>query len=189
MNRIDSILSVLNAPTSAPAPAPTTKVASENLSPLDAAIESATSAITGSAKTASAAEASPVGDLLKLANEIREADQEGEIKLAHRMGSAFTDGMVERAELYRQQAVALDKTAGYNEEHAALEKFAAENPAQYAALVSQGFFSNDPQAKLAAEREAADFDAGFIEKTAEIHDLASNHFLAGYAALEQALQG
>ena len=188
MNRIDSILNLLSAPTSVPAQ--TTKTASAHTSPLDAAIENAIGNITGSTKVASAdaGAASPVADLMKLSNEVREADEDGEVKLARRMGSAFTDGMVERAELYRQHAAELDKTAGYRDERqAVLEKFASEHPAQYAALVREGYFS-ETREKSGAE-EAADFDAGFVEKAAEIHAQATSHFIAGYAALEQALQG
>lgn len=179
MNRIDKLLNELN---DAPAVAQTAKTASAQASPLDAAIENALGSLTGTPKTASAAApgTSPVNDLLKLAHEVREADTEGEVKLAHRMGAAFTDGMMERLDLYRAQAEELDKTAGYAAA-SDLEKFAAENPAQYAALVRAGYLDDVG----GSDKEA--FDAGFVEKAAEIHALTSAHFVEGYRALERAL--
>lgn len=181
MNRIDKLLHDLN---DAPAATPTAKTASAQGSALDAAIDTALGALTGTPKTASAAApgASPVNDLLKLAHEVREADTEGEIKLSHRMGAAFTDGMMERLELYRAQAEELDKTAGYAgyDNMSKLEKFAAENPAQYAALVQAGYLD-----EMGSDKEA--YDAGFVEKAAEIHALTAAHFVEGYRALERAL--
>lgn len=181
MSRIDSILNMLEAPSAAPV---TTKTASASGSPVDAAVDAVIAKLEGTTKTASAGGASPVSDLMKLAAEVREADVEGEIKLARRMGAAFTDGMVERAELYRGQSDEMNKTAAA-QEHDALEKFAAENPAQYAALVSEGFF----EAAGSTKQAAAEYDEGFIEKAAEIHDIASAHFIEGYNRLGEALQG
>lgn len=183
MNRIDSILKQLDAPTSAAAPI--TKTAAARGSALDNEIDNVIAKLEGGAKTASAQSgAAPVADLLKMANELRESDADSQVKLARRMGAAFTDGAVERSELYRKEAEALQKTAAA-EEREALEKFAAENPAQYAALVAQGFFDNGGSTKEAAE----DYDAGFIEKAAEIHAITQAHFIEGYSRIEDALRG
>lgn len=137
MSRIDKILLDLNeAPASAAA-----KTASANESALDAAINNALASVTGQPKTASAQPGtSPVSDLMKLAHEVREADSEAEVKLAHRMGAAWADGMMERLELYRQSADELDKTAGMRDlDPAAFDGGFVEKAAEIHAVTAAHF--------------------------------------------------
>lgn len=102
MNLIESVLSKLDTPK----PAPVEKTASESI---DSVIESALASL-GGEKTASdgAKEASPVATLMKVASEVAAADEDANIKLAHRMGAAFVDGQVERMRQYEKAAAEVE---------------------------------------------------------------------------------
>jgi hypothetical protein len=103
------------------APAATTKTASAQGSPsgsdpVTSAVDAALANMAGGNKTASAAAAdAPVAALLKVASEVAAADDESNVKLAHRMGAAFVDGMYERQAAYEGASAEAEKTAAAEE--------------------------------------------------------------------------
>jgi hypothetical protein len=177
MTTINRLLQELEDPTPV---APTTgavKTASAKSSGLDTAIDAALAQLTPE-KTAAVApsQGSPLGDLTKLAQETIARDAEGDIKLAHRMGSAFTDGMMERLDLYNQSS----KTASDSlnqEQVATMEKFASENPEQFNALVKEGYDQEMTQMQKTAE---AVYQENFEKTSQLIHTAAAEHFVEGW---------
>lgn len=182
MTTIDSLLKELQDPTPV---APTTgeiKTASVKTSGLDTAIDAALAQLAPE-KTASLAvpsQGSPLGDLTKLAQEAIAKDAEGDIKLAHRMGSAFSDGMMERLDLYKQaskQAKTEKKNELSQEKVASMEKFASENPDQFNALVKEGY--DQEMAKMQKTAEAI-YQENFEKTSQLIHASAAEHFVEGW---------
>jgi hypothetical protein len=101
------------------------KTASAALS-VDAAIEDALreAEATKTASDKGGVGGSPVEALMKVAAEAAAADEDANVKLAHRMGAAFVDGQVERMRQYEKAAEDLGGTEaekqaayeqGYNE--------------------------------------------------------------------------
>jgi len=180
-NSIDRLLSELN---DTPRATGEEKTAStKTASPVDAAIQAALDQIEG---TKTASEASPVADLMKTAQAMRDADLDGEVKHANLLGAAFIDGAMARAEVWREAASETDKLASIAPEALeVLEKFASEHPAEYRELANAGFFAGIEEVE---KRAAAEWEEGFRETAALIHKAAADHFREGFRATEEILK-
>jgi len=181
MTTIHSLLKELDAPAEVVSPTGETKTASVKSSGLDAAIDSAMAQLSPE-KTASAAppQGTPLGDLTKLAQETIARDAEGDIKLARRMGSAFSDSMMERLDLYKSASkkVKQEKKASLSQDKVAvMEKFASENPDQFNTLVKEGY--DQEMAKMQKTAEAV-YQENFEKTSQLIHTAAAEHFVEGW---------
>jgi len=180
-NGLDSLLAKIQGSDS-PAPSTTTKTASAN-GAIDEAISKTLRALDGSTKVAAAEGGAPVGDLLKLAQEVRAADLDAEVKHAHLCGTSFADGMVERLGLYQGYAEQQAKTAAEADaaRYDALNEFAKEYPAEFAMAAGQGYADAMHGATpTGQDKTAAEWDREFMERADAMHSLAMAHYFDGY---------
>jgi len=149
----------------------------------------------GIEKTASAA--TPEGDLLKLAEDLTNAEQEAIMKQAQVFGAAVCDGFMTRYAQYEgaaaqvapepvktasvrqpqspDQEIEMIKTAANDPE---FQKFASENPE----LVKEAFDLGYRQTMDGLVKQAeADFDQGYNDTMSEVHKVASYLYKLGEA--------
>ena len=181
-NSLDSLLFKLRVADAGTGPATDTqKTAAEGAggSAVNDAIARTIQALgQGSTKVASAEGGAPVGDLLKLANEVRAADMDAEAKHAHLLGTCYADGLVERLGLYQGLAEEQTKIASAEDEarYDALNKFANEYPAEFEKYAGQGY----ADVMAGQDKTAEEWDRAFLERTDETHQLAMAHYFDGY---------
>ena len=180
---LDSIIAQLNGMTEpektagvkTPAETKSTKVASAEAALLVTLknVEAATSA----QKTASA-DASPAGELAKMAAEVAAADQQALVKEAHIYGTAVADGFMSRLKQYESAAMTLpagEKTAGIDD--GAIEKIAE--------AAVQGYI--DEQARMEKVAQES-YETGFRDTAAHIEKVASECLEQGRRDTVQILQ-
>lgn len=178
---LDSLLAKITGD-AAPAASPTTTKTASETGAIDDAIARTLRTLDGQTKVASAEGGAPVGDLLKLAQEVRAADLDAEVKHAHLCGTSFADGVVERLGLYQGFADQQAKTAAAADEarYDALNKFAKEHPAEFAKAAGQGYADAMRGAPAGQDKTAAEWDRQFMADADAIHANATAHYLDGY---------
>jgi len=143
------------------------------------ALKEATAAPAPAEKRASAD--SPVGDLMKTASQIVNAEHEALVKEAHLYGSAVADGFLARV---AQHTDAVDqiaagqsvKTAAYAND-GSFEKFAAENPDLVKEAAELGYATTMGQMEKLAE---ASYTQGYNGAVEAIYKLANDSFVQGF---------
>lgn len=133
-------------------------------------------AIAPTPQSKTAAAASPVEDLLKIATDLSKAEHEAITKEAQLYGAALCDGFMARAAQYTE-AVATQpvKTAAISAE--TFEKFAAENPELVKEAAELGFTATMGQLEKLAE---AAYAKGWNVTVQQVHKAASDCFVAGF---------
>lgn len=188
--KIDKILSGLREnmttpKSAAPAAAAVTKTAAPNalVSAMHEAIASAPSV-----KTASVAQ--PVDDVMKIASDLANAENEAMVKQAQVMAAAFADTVVTRLDEWRKVASAMPvepyqgmKIASTGDHE--FDKFAAENPD----VIGQAHAAGYPINRAGLEKMADDsYVEGYNDTVVAIHKTAAMEFLKGAAVCAQVLQ-
>lgn len=127
-------------------------------------------------KTAS--EASPVNDVMKVASEIANAEQEVAVKEAQLLGTAFADAAISRISEWNKTAASMlaanpaEKMAGASED-----------------LLKQAAQMGYEQAKKDMEKEAEEsYVQGYNDTVEAIHKTASDEFLKAAALTRQIIQ-
>jgi hypothetical protein len=167
--------------------------------------------LSGTEKTAAAAGApvTPVGDLLKIAEDLSGAEHEHLLKLAHMYGAAHCDGFMERFAQYEAAAL---QVAPPQVKTAAAQAAAAAQPQQVdQAIETIKTAAADPEFVKFAEahpdlvKEAYtlgyqrqweglvkqaqdDFERGYGETMEEVHKLASDCYRAGAVTINDVLR-
>lgn len=127
------------------------------------------------AKTA--AVASPIEDLTKIAADLSRADHDALVKEAQLYGAAVCDGFMSRAAQYTEAA---QKTATHKTASAAdgdFEKFAAENGELVKEAAELGYARTADQLEKLAEAAHA---KGWNDTVQQIHKVAHDSFVAGF---------
>lgn len=130
-----------------------------------------------------AAQASPVEDLTKIAADLSASEHEALRKEAMAYGAAVCDGFMARAAQYNEAAAKVaaeqpaPKTAATVD---TFDKFAAENPDLVKEAAQLGFDTTNVQLQKLAE---AAYDKGWNDTVQKIHKLASDSFVAGFKAV------
>ena len=153
-------------------------------------------------KTAAAPSENPAGSLLKLAEDLTNAEEEAMMKQASIYGAAMCDGFMNRFAQYddaaAQVAPASVKTASvYQGYDPALEtiktaaadpefkKFASANPE----LVKEAYDLGYQQTMGTLVKQAQDdFDAGYSDTMQEIHKVASHAYVQGARTINTVLR-
>jgi hypothetical protein len=133
-----------------------------------------------------AEEGSPVGDLMKTASQIVNAEHEALVKEAHLYGSAVADGFLARVAQHTDaietvQSTETTKTAGQND---SFEKFASENPDIVKEAAELGYASTMGQMEKLAE---ASYEQGYNGAVETIYKLANDSFVKGFEDTAQIL--
>jgi hypothetical protein len=141
-------------------------------------------------KTAAASGAAqpegPVGELMKVAAEVRSVEAAAELKQAQLMGASFADGMMSRLDAYKEAAGEVEKRAAAEEaaQIALLEKYAKEDPKGFEADALSGY--NAELERLAKEGQAV-YDQTAQETAEMIQKVAAAHYLEGFERIAEAL--
>jgi len=173
-----------------------TKTASESTAPvapaapapaetkLAATLREATAEAT---KTASEAPAMSVAaEVLKVAAEMADAEQELALKEAALLGAAFADSAVQRFAEWQKAAGSLEgtpvKTASFQpaqpQADAVFTKFAAENPVQARQALALGYAPTEAGLEKMAHES---YVQGYNDQVTEIFKVAQDEFLKGAA--------
>lgn len=146
---------------------------------LKQALKEATAAPAPTEKQASAN--SPVGDLMKTASNIANAEHEALVKEAHLYGSAVADGFLARV---AQHTDAVEKVAAQQSSKTAavaddgsFEKFAANNPDLVKEAAELGYATTIGQMEKLAE---ASYTQGYNGAVETIYKLANDSFVQGF---------
>jgi thioredoxin-like negative regulator of GroEL len=154
-------------------------------------------------KTAAVSTTSPTGDLLKMAEDLTNAEEEAMMKQASIYGAAMCDGFMNRFGQYESAAMEVapaPKTAAVqqpvrqdNELEAiktaaadpGFQKFASENPE----LVKEAFDLGYQQemGKLVKTAEE-DFQQGYNDTMREVHKIASEVYKQGAVTINQVIR-
>lgn len=133
-------------------------------------------------KTASAALASPIADLTKIAADLSASEHEAMKKEAMVYGAALCDGFMARAAQYQAAA---EKVATASPEKTAadqdFQKFAAENAEIVRDAAQLGF---DKAASQLAQLNAAAYNKGWNDTVQQVYKTASDCFVAGFAVAQ-----
>jgi len=142
-------------------------------------------------KVASAPEASPVDDVMKVAQELAGAEKEAAVKEAQLLGAAFADAAVARLGDWSKTAVAMVAAAPAAAAVQAIPgntdfgKFAQQNPE----LVKQAAQLGYEKAKADLEKQAEDsYVQGYNDTVETIHKTASLEFLKAAAVTAQIIE-
>lgn len=164
------------------------------------------SALSSTEKTASAAPAptapmqTPEGDLLKIAEDLTNAEEQAMQKQASILGAAMCDGFMERFAQYEEaagQVAPTAKTAAMQGQDPALEtiktaaqdpafqKFAAENPD----LVKEAFDLGYQQTYGQLVKQAQDeFQRGYDETMTQVHQKAAEVYKTAAVTINNVLR-
>jgi hypothetical protein len=131
--------------------------------------------------SAQPAQASPTGDLVKMATDLANAEEEALMKQAQVYGAAICDGFMSR---YAQYEAAANEVAPAQPKTAAVQqpvtddfqKFAQENPELTKEAYELGY-----RTKMAELQEQANerFSAGYNDTMQEVHKIASDLYKHG----------
>jgi hypothetical protein len=168
---------------------PAAPVAEKTASTHSALVSALNEALAPSVKVAAEAPtASPVNDVMKVAQEIAGAEKEAALKEAQMLGAAFADAAVAR--LGDWSKVASQMTAGASAVQAVpgnsdFGKFASANPE----LVKQAAQLGYEKAKADLEKQAEDsYIQGYNDTVETIHKTASLEFLKAAAVTAQIIK-
>lgn len=152
--------------TSTPAPAVEKKASNAAL------VNALNEALAAPEKTASEAPAgSPVNDVMKVAAEIAQAEQQVAVKEAQLLGAAFADAAVARMAEWNKTAAAMLNNAG-------AEKMAAPSDDLLKQAAQMGY----EQAKADLEKQAEEsYVKGYNDTVEAIHKTAAEEFLKAAA--------
>lgn len=136
--------------------------------------------------TKTAAQASPVDDLVKIAADLSRSEHDALVKEAQLYGAAVCDGFMARASQYNEAAAKLagqsmDKTAA----DGSFEKFAAENPEMVKEAAQLGYDTASGQLEKIAQ---AAYDKGWNDTVVQIHKLASDSFVNGFKSIIEMIE-
>ena len=138
-------------------------------------------------KVASAPEASPVDDVMKVAQELAGAEKEAALKEAQILGAAFADAAVARLGDWSKTAAAMVAAAPVQAipGNADFGKFAQQNPE----LVKQAAQIGYETAKADLEKQAEDsYVQGYNDTVETIHKTAALEFLKAAAVTAQIIE-
>lgn len=133
----------------------------------------------GETKTASAppVQGNPAGDLVKMASDLANAEEEALLKQAQVYGAAICDGFMTRYAQYEAAAgeVVLDqpKTAAVTSD---FQKFAQENPELAKEAYDLGYRTKMAELQTQANEQ---FSAGYQDTMQEVHKIASTLYKHG----------
>ena len=176
-------------PAPAPAAAPVEKTASQTalVSAMNEALATPTAEKTAGEK---APVASPVDDVMKVANEIAGAEKEAAVKEAQILGAAFADAAIARLNDWNKTAaemLAANPAAAPVAAPAGTDfgKFAAQNPE----LVKQAHQMGYEKAKADLEKQAEEsYVQGYNDTVETIHKVASLEFMKAAAVTAQIVE-
>lgn len=159
----------------------TTKEASVASAPKAPTHDSSRDALVGALNDALATDkvaseaASPVADVMKVAEELAGVEQDARIKEAQVMGAAFADAFVARLGVWQAKAAELNQ--------AEPAKLAADSE-----MLAQAQHLGYAQTKEALEEQAkVAYAQGYNDTVGAIHQAASNEFLKGAAVMSYVL--
>jgi hypothetical protein len=135
-------------------------------------------------KVASASEASPVDDVMKVAQELAGAEKEAAVKEAQILGTAFADAAIARMAEWNKTAAQMVTAAPVQavQGNSDFGKFANANPD----LVKQAAQLGYEKAKADLEKQAEDsYVQGYNDTVETIHKTASLEFLKAAAITSQ----
>jgi len=141
-------------------------------------------------KVASAPEASPVDDVMKVAQELAGAEKEAAVKEAQLLGAAFADAAVARLGDWSKTAAAMNAVTAPAQAlpvspSADFNKFAQQNPE----LVKQAAQIGYETAKADLEKQAEDsYVQGYNDTVETIHKTAALEFLKAAAVTAQIIE-
>ena len=168
---------------------PAAAVAEKTASTHSALVTALNEALAPKEKVASEAKpsASPVDDVMKVAQELAGAEKEAALKEAQILGAAFADAAVARMSEWNktaQQMVAAAPSAPVVAS-ADFNKFAQQNPE----LVQQAAKLGYEQAKVDLEKQAEDsYVQGYNDTVETIHKTAALEFLKAAAVTAQIIE-
>lgn len=122
---------------------------------------------------------SPVGDLMKTASNIVNAEHEALVKEAHLYGAAVADGFLARVGQHTEavEKVAATEPAKTAGETDSFEKFASENPDLVKEAAELGYATTMSQMEKLAE---GSYTAGYNGAVESIYKLANASFVQGF---------
>jgi hypothetical protein len=137
---------------------------------------------TDAEKTAAAqpAQASPTADLVKMASDLANAEEEALLKQAQVYGAAVCDGFMTRYAQYEaaasEVAPAQPKTAAAQPATDDFQKFAQENPELTKEAYDLGYRTKMAELQNQANEQ---FSAGYNDTMQEVHKIASDLYKHG----------
>jgi hypothetical protein len=156
--------------------------------PLAAALAAALEDTTKTASAAPVTTASPVNDVMKIAEELAGIEQAAQLKQASVLGAALADSFVARLGQWQEKAAALVQQPVATQ--SSFAKTAAENPALLQQAQQVGYAKTAADLQRHAEEQ---FASGFDDTVKLCHDLGVDQFVKGAAQmdaiLDQALKG
>lgn len=166
--------------------APVSQAPEKTASTHSALVSALNEALAPSEKTASeAASASPVTDVMKVAQEIAGSEKEAAEKEARLLGAAFADAAVARLGDWSKVASQMVTSAPATQGNADFGKFAAQNPE----LVQQAAQIGYETAKADLEKQAEEsYVQGYNDTVETIHKTASLEFLKAAAVTAQIIK-
>lgn len=179
-----------SATVSAPATAEKTASQTALVSAMNEALAVSAAEKTAADKTTVAPAASPVDDVMKVAQEIAGAEKEAAVKEAQILGAAFADAAIARlnewnktaAEMLAANPAAAPVTVPAGTDFA---KFAAQNPE----LVKQAAQLGYDKAKADLEKQAEEsYIQGYNDTVETIHKVASLEFVKAAAVTAQIIE-
>lgn len=190
--KIDKILAGIRESQSAtktasePTPAP---VAEKTAAAQPALVNALNDALASQTKTAAAPVASPVDDVMKVAQEMAGVEKEAAVKEAQILGAAFADAAISRLNEWNKTAAEMLVNAPVKTAAPVINgdfsKFAQENPE----LVQQAAQLGYQQATADLEKQAEDsYVQGYNDTVETIHKTAVIEFLKAASVTQQIIK-